>query len=136
MVEAAIEGSKTKEMKSEAVMLTFFPKFSGLEVTACEFIFIVDRSGSMRGSYIKSASETLVLFLKSKVVSSTLSVLDLGMNHSFHQTCPIIRRQWRKLLSLLRRYGLMWVVQNSLLHYSTYSNNNQSHQASLDKCSF
>ena len=45
-------------------MLNFFPEFSTVE-TACEFIFVVDRSGSMDGSYITSASETLVLFLKS-----------------------------------------------------------------------
>jgi len=40
MVETAIDGSKTKEMKSKAVMLTFFPKILSLEEVACEFIFV------------------------------------------------------------------------------------------------
>ena len=47
-----------------AIMVNFFPDIPSLD-TQNEFIFLVDRSGSMSGSFIRSASEALVLFLKS-----------------------------------------------------------------------
>ena len=55
VVEVGVKGSNSL-MASTAVMVDFFPKF---EVTqsACEYIFLVDRSGSMRGAYINSVRD-------------------------------------------------------------------------------
>jgi len=78
MVEAGIEGNKTKEMQSNAVMLTFFPKLSSVEEAACEFIFVIDRSGSMVGPYISSASKTLVLFLKTIPQGCFFNIVSFG----------------------------------------------------------
>ena len=81
IVELATDGSKTTEMKSKTVMLNFFPKLTSIEA-ACEFIFLVDRSGSMGCRYIKSASETFVLFLQ-KVVTLTYRIAGFSRGKIF-----------------------------------------------------
>ena len=70
---------------SPAVMLNFFPKFSSSRA-ACEFIFVVDRSGSMDGAYIKSARETLILFLKSIPPGCHFNII--GFGSSFQSLFP------------------------------------------------
>ena len=67
-------------MSSTAVMINFYPQFTDVEA-ACEFVFLVDRSGSMRGPYIHSARETLVLFLKSLRKGSYFNILGFGSSY-------------------------------------------------------
>ena len=77
-------GDPTKSQRSymgaPAVMLSFFPEFE-VKRAACEFLFLVDRSGSMSGSYIKSASATLVLFLKSIPPGCSFNIIGFGSSY-------------------------------------------------------
>ena len=76
IVEEGTEGDN-ELLSNPAVMLDFWPKFDSPQA-ACEFVFVVDRSGSMRGSYINSAKETLILFLKSIPPGCFFNVIGFG----------------------------------------------------------
>ena len=98
LVEGGVE-KKGKFMSNPAVMLNFFPNFANIEA-ACEFVFVVDRSGSMRGSYIRSARETLVLFLKSLPEGSYFNIIGFGSSYKtlFHDTVPYNKRHLEKAI--------------------------------------
>ena len=72
--------SKDSMMSGPVVMLNFFPQFKSTKA-ACEFIFLVDRSGSMDGEFIKSARETLILFLKSIPPGCSFNIIGFGSNY-------------------------------------------------------
>lgn len=81
---AKIEGKEDKEgfMASPVVMLNFFPEFKSSESSdKGEFVFVVDRSGSMSGSKINSARETLLLFLKSLPDGCYFNVVGFGSSY-------------------------------------------------------
>ena len=67
-------------MSQKAVMVNFYPDFGKSEAD-CEFIFLVDRSGSMRGNFIKSARETLILFMKSLPENCHFNIVGFGSRY-------------------------------------------------------
>ena len=82
-------------MGSPVVMLNFFPKFETTQA-ACEFIFLIDRSGSMGHSRrspespIQSARETMILFLKSLPAGCHFNIIGFGSTFTslFHSSVP------------------------------------------------
>ena len=68
-------------LKNDIMMLNFFPKLnSSCLSNKHEFMFIIDRSGSMHGSRIKEAKDTLLLFLKSLPTGCYFNIIGFGSN--------------------------------------------------------
>ncbi|KAL3888727.1 hypothetical protein ACJMK2_001090 [Sinanodonta woodiana] len=67
-------------LKEDVLMVNFFlePPAQLPTSNPGEFIFIIDRSGSMQGKKMQSAKETLLLFLKSLPVKSFFNVIGFG----------------------------------------------------------
>ncbi len=51
--------------------------------TKGEYIFLIDRSGSMSGSRMRTANEALVMFLKSMPIDSFFNIVSFGSAHKF-----------------------------------------------------
>ena len=72
-------------LRQHVISLNFFPDLSaikGAKLKKAEFVFIVDRSGSMSGSRIDAAKEALLLLLKSLPVGCTFNVVSFGNDFS------------------------------------------------------
>ncbi|XP_076104765.1 von Willebrand factor A domain-containing protein 5A-like [Mytilus galloprovincialis] len=73
-------------LKEDILMVNFFPDIkqgTHTENSQREFIFVIDRSGSMQGNRIEKAKETLLLLLKSLPVGCMFNVVSFGSDHTF-----------------------------------------------------
>lgn len=66
-----------------AIMINFAPELETFSQQCCEFIFLVDRSGSMSGRHIFQVKETLFLLLKSLPSNSVFNIIGFG---SYYRT--------------------------------------------------
>ena len=88
----AEKASADSYLEKPVVMLNFLPHFEAPDESpsAGEFVFIVDRSGSMGGERIRSAAETLLLFLKSLPNGCYFNVIGFGSSFTklFKKSLP------------------------------------------------
>ena len=81
-LEPGAEG-QTGILQNDVIMLNFYPDTDRSATTAnAEFIFLVDRSGSMGGDNINQAKATLLLFLKSLPVACYFNIVSFGNDFS------------------------------------------------------
>ncbi|XP_052099163.1 von Willebrand factor A domain-containing protein 5A-like isoform X2 [Mytilus californianus] len=100
-------GNKERDglLKEDLLMLNFYPDLKQGEETEDskrEFIFVIDRSGSMGNVRIKKAKETLLLLLKSLPVGCLFNVVSFGSNFStlFEQSEEYNEKTLKQALSL------------------------------------
>ena len=67
--------------ESKATDITELDDHDDPEVANGEFIFILDRSGSMSGSRIKVALDALELFIRSIPPNSKFNIISFGSTH-------------------------------------------------------
>ncbi|KAM6931675.1 von Willebrand factor A domain-containing protein 5A-like isoform 3-T4 [Lycodopsis pacificus] len=86
VVEAGQASSKPGTLMGDpVVMLSLYPEFPQAvtsSVASCgEFVFLLDRSGSMCGGEIKSARDTLLLLLKSIPLGCYFNIYSFGSSY-------------------------------------------------------
>lgn len=106
-----IEGREDKEgfMANPVVMLNFFPEFKNPESSEVsevgEFVFVIDRSGSMGGHRMDGAKTTLLLFLKSLPDGCFFNVVGFGSSFKilFEKSQPYNDENLKKATDLAQK---------------------------------
>ncbi|CAG2190010.1 unnamed protein product [Mytilus edulis] len=73
-------------LKEDLLMVNFLPQFpshGSAFNSKREFIFVIDRSGSMHGDRMAKSKETLLLLLKSLPMDCLFNIVSFGSNHTF-----------------------------------------------------
>ncbi|XP_028429045.1 von Willebrand factor A domain-containing protein 5A isoform X2 [Perca flavescens] len=98
-------------MGDPVVMLSLYPEFPQAvmsSVASCgEFVFLLDRSGSMAGSRIKSARETLLLLLKSLPMGCYFNIYSFGdcYEHIFCKSVEYSQKTMEEALKKVEEMG-------------------------------
>ena len=111
---------------SSTVMLSFIPKFCSMELNDAykasienkpfetdmdaakgDYIFLLDRSGSMGGTRIEKAKEALILFLKSLPPDSYFNVISFGSSKEkmFSKSEPYTTKTLEKAINKIKPMG-------------------------------
>ncbi|XP_061169715.1 von Willebrand factor A domain-containing protein 5A-like [Saccostrea echinata] len=107
ILEKGKDDNESGFLSSDVLMVNFSPLFSNLQTNALhEFVFLIDRSGSM-GSRIGKAKETLLLLLKSLPVNCSFNVVSFGSEYSllFPKSEPYSEESMEKAMGLQREMG-------------------------------
>ncbi|XP_031150777.2 von Willebrand factor A domain-containing protein 5A-like [Sander lucioperca] len=86
VVEAGQASAKPGTLMGDpVVMLSLYPEFPqavmSSDASCAEFVFLLDRSGSMAGSRIKCARDTLLLLLKSLPMGCYFNIYSFGSSY-------------------------------------------------------
>ncbi|XP_055997226.1 von Willebrand factor A domain-containing protein 5A-like isoform X3 [Ostrea edulis] len=103
--EKGLRDSKNGFLSSGVLMINFSPEFEKLDADLlCEFVFVIDRSGSMNGERIDKAKETLLLLLKSLPINCIFNIVSFGTTFTtlFSKSKPYNEETLEKALELQR----------------------------------
>ncbi|XP_035857256.1 von Willebrand factor A domain-containing protein 5A-like [Sander lucioperca] len=112
VVEAGQASAKPGTLMGDpVVMLSLYPEFPQAvmsSVTSCgEFVFLLDRSGSMGGARIKSARDTLLLLLKSLPMGCYFNIYSFGSSyeHIFPKSVEYSQKTMEEALKKVEEMG-------------------------------